>query len=125
MTKSTEHRRVRMVDGEAVIGGRRWTYSVSDNLDASTWVINVHGFMAGGGIYWRESTRPAPQLGMRVVNPNLPGFAGSDPLPWGGLPLRNLAPPLAAPPPHLPAPAAGVIGHSVGRAQAVPVAPHL
>ena len=35
---------------------------VSDNLDASTWALNVHGFMAGGGIYWRESARLAAKL---------------------------------------------------------------
>lgn len=108
-----------MVDGEAVIGGRRWTYSVSDNLDASTWVLNVHGFMAGGGIYWRESSRLAARLGMRVVNPNLPGFAGSDPLPWEELRLETFAADLAALLDHLGAPAAMIMGHSMGGAMAL------
>ena len=106
MSKVTEHRRVRMVDGEAVISGRRWTYSVSDNLDASTWMLNVHGYMAGGGIYWRESTRLAAKLGVRVVNPNLPGFAGSDPLAWEDLRLSSFATDLAELLDHLGAPAA-------------------
>ena len=80
-----------MVDGEATIEGRRWRYSVSDNLDASTWALNVHGYMAGGGIYWRESARLAAKLGLRVINPNLPGFSGSDPLPWEDLRMTSFA----------------------------------
>ena len=119
MSAKSDHRRVRMVDGEAVIGGRRLTYSVSDNLDASTWVLNVHGFMAGGGIYWRESTRMAARLGMRVVNPNLPGFAGSDPLPWEELRLSSFAADLAGLLDHLGAPAAMIMGHSMGGAMAL------
>ena len=69
-----------MVDGEVAIDGRRWRYSVSDNLDASTWAVNLHGFFAGGGVYWRESARLAGRLGLRLINPNLPGFGGSEPL---------------------------------------------
>ena len=71
-----------MVDGTVEIDGRCWRYSVSDNLEARTWALNVHGFFAGGGVYWRESTRLAGRLGLRVINPSLPGFGGSDPLPW-------------------------------------------
>jgi hypothetical protein len=33
-------------------------------------------------MYWRESMHLAETFGWRVINPNLPGFAGSDPLPW-------------------------------------------
>jgi hypothetical protein len=46
------------------------------------WAVNIHGYFAGGGMYWRESARLAEQLGWRVINPSLPGFGGSDPLDW-------------------------------------------
>jgi pimeloyl-ACP methyl ester carboxylesterase len=108
-----------MVDGEAVIDGRRWRYSVSDNLDASTWAINVHGFMAGGGIYWRESSRLAARLGLRLINPNLPGFSGSEPLPWEDLRIESFAAGLAGLLDHLGAPSALVLGHSMGGAVAM------
>jgi len=108
-----------MVDGEAIIEGRRWRYSVSDNLDASTWAINVHGFMDGGGIYWRESARLAAKLGLRVINPNLPGFSGSDPLPWDDLRMASFARGLAALLDHLGAMNALVLGHSMGGAVAM------
>ncbi len=103
-----------MVDGEATIEGRRWRYSVSDNLDASTWALNVHGYMAGGGIYWRESARLAAKLGLRIINPNLPGFSGSNPLPWDDLKMSSFARGLAGLLDHLGAPAALVLGHSMG-----------
>jgi pimeloyl-ACP methyl ester carboxylesterase len=108
-----------MVDGEATIDGLRWRYSVSDNLDASTWAINVHGFMAGGGIYWRESSRLAAKLGLRVINPNLPGFSGSDSLAWDDLRMSSFARGLAGLLDHLGAPAALVLGHSMGGAVAM------
>jgi pimeloyl-ACP methyl ester carboxylesterase len=108
-----------MVDGEAIIEGRRWRYSVSDNLDASTWALNVHGFMAGGGIYWRESARLAAKLGLRVINPNLPGFSGSDPLPWDDLRMASFARGLARLLDHLGAANALVLGHSMGGAVAM------
>jgi len=108
-----------MVDGEATIEGRRWRYSVSDNLDASTWAVNVHGFMAGGGIYWRESARLAGKLGLRVINPNLPGFSGSDPLPWEELRMGSFARGLAGLLDHLGASSALLLGHSMGGAVAM------
>src|SRR5947208_16355470 len=108
-----------MVDGEATIEGLRWRYSVSDNLDASTWAVNVHGFMAGGGIYWRESARLAGKLGLRVINPNLPGFSGSDPLPWEELRMGSFARGLAGLLDHLGASTALVLGHSMGGAVAM------
>jgi pimeloyl-ACP methyl ester carboxylesterase len=112
-------RDVRMVDGTAVIDGRRWRYSVSDNLSASTWALNVHGFFAGGGVYWRESTRLAGRLGLRVVNPSLPGFGGSDPLAWEEVRMGVLAEGLAGLLDHLGAPSAVVLGHSMGGATAM------
>jgi pimeloyl-ACP methyl ester carboxylesterase len=108
-----------MVDGEAMIEGRRWRYSVSDNLDASTWALNVHGFMAGGGVYWRESARLAAKLGLRVINPNLPGFSGSDPLPWDDLRMSSFARGLAGLLDHLGASTALILGHSMGGAVAM------
>ena len=108
-----------MVDGEAVIDGRRWRYSISDNLDASIWAVNIHGFMAGGGVYWRESTRLAARLGLRLVNPNLPGFSGSEPLPWEDLRIESFASGVAELLDHLGAPAALVLGHSMGGAIAM------
>src|SRR5581483_536570 len=82
---------VRMVPKRTVIDGRRMRYAVSDNEDATgpegpgtppLWAVNVHGYFAGGGMYWRESANLARTFGWRVLNPSLPGFAGSDPLPW-------------------------------------------
>jgi pimeloyl-ACP methyl ester carboxylesterase len=108
-----------MVDGEATIDGLRWRYSVSDNLDASTWALNFHGFMAGGGIYWRESARLAAKLGLRVINPNLPAFSGSDPLPWDDLRMASFARGLAGLLDHLGASTALVLGHSMGGAVAM------
>lgn len=114
MDRTSARREVRMVDGEVTIDGLRWHYSVSDNLDASTWAINVHGFFAGGGVYWRESTRLAGRLGLRLINPNLPGFGGSDPLPWERLNMSSMAEGLAGLLDHLGAPSALVLGHSMG-----------
>lgn len=108
-----------MVDGEAMVEGRRWRYSVSDNLDATTWAVNVHGFFAGGGVYWRESSRLAGRLGLRVVNPNLPGFAGSEPLPWEEMRMSSMATGLAGLLDHLGAASAIILGHSMGGAVAV------
>jgi len=112
-------RDVRMVDGTALIDGRRWRYSVSDNLEAEKWALNVHGFFAGGGVYWRESTRLAGRLGLRVINPSLPGFGGSDPLPWEEVRMSVMADGLAQLLDHLGAPAALVLGHSMGGATAM------
>src|SRR5437016_13256333 len=95
-----------MVDGEATIDGLRWRYSVSDNLDASTWAINVHGFMAGGGVYWRERSRLAAKPRLRALNPHLPGFRGRDPLPWDAPPMPSFARRLTRLLAHLRAPAA-------------------
>jgi pimeloyl-ACP methyl ester carboxylesterase len=112
-------REVRMVDGVANIDGRRLRYSVSDNLDASTWALNLHGYMAGGGVYWRESSRLAGRLGLRVINPNLPGFGGSEPLPWERLQMATFAEGLTRLLDHLGASTALVLGHSMGAAVAV------
>jgi pimeloyl-ACP methyl ester carboxylesterase len=117
-----DDRRVRMIDGVTSIDGRRWRYSVSDNVDAPMWALNLHGFFAGGGVYWRESTRLAGRLGLRVVNPSLPGFGGSEPLPWEELRMSTFSRGLEALLDHLDIRAALVLGHSMGGAMAMQLA---
>lgn len=107
---------IRMVDRVVTIGGKRLRYSVSDNVDAPWWAVNVHGFFAGGGVYWRESTRLAAKLGVRVVNPNMPGFAGSTALAWDDLHMRSFAETLALLLDHLDIDRALILGHSMGGA---------
>jgi pimeloyl-ACP methyl ester carboxylesterase len=114
-----ERRQVRMVEGSALIDGRRWRYSVSDNLNARVWALNLHGFFAGGGVYWRESSRLAARLGWRVVNPSIPGFGGSEPLPWDLLRMSSFADGLARLLDRLGAGPAVVLGHSMGGAVAM------
>src|SRR5271163_3098642 len=90
---------IRMLPSSMMIEGRRLRFAVSDNVDAygpdgpgspPVWAVNLHGYFAGGGMYWRESIHLAETLGWRVINPNLPGFAGSDPLPWDRVSIREL-----------------------------------
>lgn len=111
--------RIRMVDESFVVNGRCMRYSMSDNVDARGWALNVHGFFAGGGVYWRESTRLAAKLGLRVVNPNMPAFAGSDALHWDDLTMQNFAATLAQLMDHVGIDSALLLGHSMGGAVAV------
>ena len=57
---------IRMVPGSIRLEGRVLRFAVSDNVDAHgpdgpdsppIWAINIHGYFAGGGMYWRESAR--------------------------------------------------------------------
>lgn len=118
-----EFARVRMVPGSVEVDGRTVHYAVSDNeehgVHPSVWAVNVHGYFAGGGMYWRESARIAAGLGWRVVNPSLPGFGGSDPLPWEGLSMVGFARTVAGLLDALGAGPAVVLGHSMGGAVAV------
>ena len=91
---------IRMVPGSMRVEGRLLQFAVSDNVDAHgpdgpgsppIWAVNIHGYFAGGGMYWRESARLAEQLGWRVINPSLPGFGGSDPLDWQDVSMESLA----------------------------------
>ena len=91
---------IRMVPSSIMVDGHRLRFAVSDNVEAHgpdgpgsppIWAVNIHGFFAGGGMYWRESARLAEQLGWRVINPSLPGFGGSDPLDWQDVSIENLA----------------------------------
>lgn len=72
----TEGMRVRMRRQVLETDSGRLVYSVSDN-PGDIAALNIHGWMAGGGMYVRESSRIAAKLGWRVINPSLPGFGGS------------------------------------------------
>jgi pimeloyl-ACP methyl ester carboxylesterase len=111
--------RVSMVDASFASRGRTMRYSISDNVDAEVWALNVHGFFAGGGVYWRESTRLAAKLGLRVVNPNLPGFAGSTALHWDDLTMSAFAASLVDLLDHLGVDKVLILGHSMGGAVSV------
>jgi pimeloyl-ACP methyl ester carboxylesterase len=114
--------RVLMVPATTRIEGRQWHYAVSDNEPVGrrpVWALNVHGFFAAGSMYWRESARLAGGLGWRVVNPSLPGFGGSDPLPWEKLNLRSFSRGLAKLLDALDVERVVVLGHSMGGAIAM------
>jgi pimeloyl-ACP methyl ester carboxylesterase len=112
-----------MVPARASIDGRVWHYAVSDNEvpggAGPTWALNLHGYLASGAMYWRESARLAAALGWRVVTPSLPGFGGSAPLPAEGLTLHRFAEGLAALCDHLGAGPVVLLGDSMGGALAV------
>ena len=117
-----------MVPAVLHVGTRALHYAVSDNEDAHgpagpgsppVWAVNVHGYLAGGRMYWRESAYLAAQLGWRVVNPSLPGYGGSDPLGWHEVSVGALAEQLAHVVGHLDAGPVVLLGHSMGGAVAV------
>ncbi len=117
-----------MVPSKMMVDGRRVRYAVSDNEDAHgpngpgdppIWAVNIHGFFAGGGMYWRESSQLAQRMGWRVINPTLPGFAGSDPLPWEQVNLRSLTEQVLRVLDHLGVEQVVLLGHSMGGAVAV------
>ncbi len=117
-----------MVPGKILLEDRRMRYAVSDNEEAfgpegpgspPLWAVNLHGYFAGGGMYWRESIHLAETFGWRVINPNLPGFAGSDPLPWERVSIRGLTNEIVQLLDHLGVEHAVLLGHSMGGAVAV------
>jgi pimeloyl-ACP methyl ester carboxylesterase len=119
---------IRMVPSSMMVEGRRLRFAVSDNVDAHgpdgpgtppIWAVNIHGFFAGGGMYWRESARLAEQLGWRVINPSLPGFGGSDPFDWHDVSMENLANQVRAIVHQVQAGPVVVLGHSMGAAVAL------
>ena len=119
---------IRMVPGTVTVGGRRLWFAVSDNEDAHgpdgpgsppIWAVNIHGYFAGGGMYWRESARLAERMGWRVVNPSLPGFGGSDPFGWEQVSMKALAEQVAVVLAQVQAGPVVVLGHSMGGAVAV------
>lgn len=128
MTTSQRHNAVRMTLRRATVDGRRMRYWLSDNEDLPgpegpgsrpLWAVNLHGYFAGGGMYWRESAHLAETFGWRVLNPNLPGFAGSDPLPWEHVNMRAITRQLALLLDELGIEEALLLGHSMGGAVAV------
>ena len=119
---------IRMVPSSMMVEGRRLRFAVSDNVDAHgpdgpgsppVWAVNIHGYFAGGGMYWRESARLAEQLGWRVINPSLPGFGGSDPLDWQDVSMESLANQVMAIVHKVDAGPVVLLGHSMGGAVAV------
>jgi len=119
---------IRMVPSSLMVEGRRLRFAVSDNADAHgpdgpgsppVWAVNIHGYFAGGGMYWRESARLAEQMGWRVINPSLPGFGGSDPLEWQDVSMESLANQIMAIVHKVDAGPAVLLGHSMGGAVAV------
>ena len=106
-------------------------FAVSDNAgepgpegagSPPVWAVNVHGYFAGGGMYWRESSHLAATFGWRVVNPSLPGFAGSDPLPWEQVNIREITAQLVELLDQLEVDRALLLGHSMGGAVAMQLA---
>jgi pimeloyl-ACP methyl ester carboxylesterase len=119
---------IRMVPGSMRVDGRLLQFAVSDNVDAHgpdgpgtppIWAVNIHGYFAGGGMYWRESARLAEQHGWRVVNPSLPGFGGSEPLDWNDVSMEILADQVISLMRQIDAGPVVVLGHSMGGAVAV------
>ncbi|HMD44725.1 MAG TPA: alpha/beta fold hydrolase [Acidimicrobiales bacterium] len=110
-----------MVGDQVDVDGRVLRYAVSDNDAGGSqiWAVNLHGYFSGGAMYWRESALLAERFGWRVVNPSLPGFGGSDPLPWGEISMASLARVVERLLDHLGAGPVVVLGHSMGGAVAV------
>ncbi|HLI72778.1 MAG TPA: alpha/beta fold hydrolase [Acidimicrobiales bacterium] len=117
-----------MIPGKIDVDGRQLRFAVSDNEDVPgpdgpgsdpVWAVNLHGYFAGGGMYWRESSRLAEAMGWRVVNPSLPGFAGSDPLPWERVTIGEISAQVVHLLDHLGVRRAVLLGHSMGGAVAV------
>ena len=119
---------IRMVPSSMMVEGRRLRFAVSDNAGAHgpdgpgsppVWAVNIHGYFAGGGMYWRESARLAEQLGWRVINPSLPGFGGSDALEWQDVSMEKLADQVMAIVHKVDAGPVVLLGHSMGGGVAV------
>ncbi len=91
----------------------------SGNEGEEMWVVSLHGFFAGGGMYWEESRYLAEGLGLRVLAPSLPGFGGSDPLPWAKVNVYEIAGQVRLLMDHLGIDNALLMGHSMGGAIAV------
>jgi pimeloyl-ACP methyl ester carboxylesterase len=117
-----------MIPHKLMVDGRRVRYALSDNEGAygpegpgsePVWAVNLHGYFAGGGMYWRESSNLAEALGWRVINPSLPGFAGSDPLPWERVTIKEIADVVGHLLDEVGARRAVLLGHSMGGAVAV------
>ncbi len=86
---------------------------------AGIWAVNLHGYFAGGRAYWRESSLLASTFGWSLLNPSLPGFGGTTPLPKDDLSIQAMAREVAGLLDHLEIDRALLIGHSMGGAVAV------
>ena len=93
-------------------------YPLQDDSE-EMWVVSLHGFFAGGGMYWEESRYLAEGLGLRVLAPSLPGFGGSDPLPWAKVNIYEIAGQVRLLMDHLGIENALLMGHSMGGAIAI------
>jgi len=122
---------VAMTHGSTRLGRGLVRYQVTDNDGAHgpdgpgsppLWAVNVHGFFAGGGMYASESRSLAQVLGWRVLNPHLPAFGGSDPLPAHRVTPQGYARAITAAMDELGIEQAVFLGHSMGGAFAVAVA---
>ena len=121
-------RSLRMIPHKLTVDGRRVRFAISSNDDACgpegpgsepIWAVNLHGYFAGGGMYWRESSNLAESLGWRVLNPSLPGFAGSDPLPWERVTIAEISAVVGHLLDEVGAQRAVLLGHSMGGAVAI------
>ena len=110
------------------LDGRNFRYRVTDNYDAHgpdgpdtppIWLINIHGYFAGGSMYARESEMLAERFGWRVVNPSLPAFGGSDPLELADISLEALTDHIEIVRRELGITRCVVMGHSMGGAVAI------
>lgn len=106
------------------VDGRVLRYRVTDNTEPRggtrpTWAMSLHGYFAGGSMYARESEHLATRMGWRLVNPSLPGFGGSDPLPRGEVTMSQLTDDIGRIREHLGIGRMVLLGHSMGAAIAV------
>ena len=110
------------------LGGRNFRYRVTDNVNAHgpdgpgsepVWLINIHGYFAGGSMYARESEALAERFGWRVVNPSLPAFGGSDSLEMNDTSLEALTDHVEIVRRELGITRCVVMGHSMGGAVAI------
>ena len=81
--------------------------------------MSLHGYFAGGSMYTRESELLASRFGWRVVNPSLPGFGGSDPLPDAEVTMAHLTDEISRIREHLGIDRMVLLGHSMGAAVAM------
>jgi pimeloyl-ACP methyl ester carboxylesterase len=125
MTRVRDHYRrhvrgltnIRMVPGSLEIEGREMRYAISSNElrdPKQVWAINIHGYLAGATMYNRESERLAESFGWRVINPSLPGFGGSEPLPWDQISMESLVDRIDQLVEHFGINEVLLIGHSMG-----------
>ncbi len=106
------------------VDGRNLRYRVTDNSGTRggvlpTWAMSLHGYFAGGSMYARESEHLAAKMGWRLVNPSLPGFGGSDPLPHDEVTMSHLTEDIERVRAHLGIGRMVLLGHSMGAAIAV------